>query len=82
MRYEAHSTSMQNMDDSHFPGVLGATGAVGTRFILLLAQHPLLEVVAVVASAKSADKKYSDAVRWKQSTPIPAQVAGLIVRRC
>ncbi|KAF4629999.1 hypothetical protein G7Y89_g8142 [Cudoniella acicularis] len=70
------------MDDSHFPGVLGATGAVGTRFILLLAQHPLLEVVAVGASAKSADKKYSDAVRWKQSTPIPAQIAGLIIRRC
>lgn len=67
---------------SHFPGVLGATGAVGTRFILLLAQHPLLEVVALGASAKSADKKYSDVVRWKQSTPIPAQIAGLIVRRC
>jgi aspartate-semialdehyde dehydrogenase len=55
---------------------------VGTRFILLLAQHPLLELVAVGASEKSADKKYSDAVRWKQSTPMPAQVANLIVRRC
>lgn len=42
---------------------LGATGAVGTRFILLLAQNPLLELVAVGASEKSADKKYSDAVR-------------------
>jgi len=63
-------------------GVLGATGAVGTQFILLLAQHPLLELVAVGASEKSADKKYSDAVRWKQSTAIPVQVANLIVRRC
>ena len=36
--------------DSHFPGVLGATGAVGTRSILLLAQHPVLELVAVGAS--------------------------------
>jgi len=62
--------------------VLGATGAVGTRFILLLAQHPLLELVAVGASEKSADKKYSDAVRWKESTPMPAQVANMIVRRC
>ncbi|KIX06125.1 aspartate-semialdehyde dehydrogenase [Rhinocladiella mackenziei CBS 650.93] len=63
-------------------GVLGATGAVGTRFILLLAQHPLLELVAVGASEKSAGQKYSDAVRWKQSTTMPAQVANLIVRRC
>jgi aspartate-semialdehyde dehydrogenase len=61
---------------------LGATGAVGTQFILLLAQHPLLELVAVGASEKSADKKYSDAVRWKQSTPMPTQVANMILRRC
>ncbi|KAH0829821.1 aspartate-semialdehyde dehydrogenase [Fonsecaea monophora] len=63
-------------------GVLGATGAVGTRFILLLAQHPLLELVAVGASEKSAGQKYSDAVRWKQSTPMPAHVASMTVRRC
>lgn len=55
---------------------------MGTRFILLLNQHPLLELVAVGASEKSAGKKYSDAVRWKQSVPIPAQAANLIVRRC
>ena len=42
--------------DLHFPGVLRATGAVGTRFILLLAQNPLLELVAVGASEHSADK--------------------------
>ena len=55
---------------------------MGTQFILLLAQHPLLELVAVGASEKSAGKKYSDAVHWKQSSPIPAQVANLIIRRC
>jgi aspartate-semialdehyde dehydrogenase len=55
---------------------------VGTQFILLLDQHPLLELVAVGASEKSAGKKYSDAVNWKKSTPMPAQVANLIVRRC
>ena len=55
---------------------------MGTQFVLLLAQHPLLELVAVGASEKSAGKKYSDAVPWKQSTPMPAQVANLIVRRC
>ncbi|PGH19270.1 aspartate-semialdehyde dehydrogenase [Polytolypa hystricis UAMH7299] len=63
-------------------GVLGATGAVGTRFILLLAHHPLLKLVAVGASDRSAGKKYCDAVRWKQSSPMPADVADLIVRRC
>ena len=68
--------------DSHFQGVLGATGAVGTRFILLLTHHPLLELVAVGASENSADKKYSDVVRWKQSISMPPQVANLIVRRC
>lgn len=55
---------------------------MGTRFVLLLANHPLLQLVAVGASERSAGKKYSDAVRWKQSIPIPAQVANLIVRRC
>lgn len=55
---------------------------MGTRFILLLAEHPLLELVAVGASEKSASKKYADAVRWKQSTPIPVQVANMIIRRC
>ena len=55
---------------------------MGTRFILLLAQNPLLELVAVGASEKSANKKYLDVVRWKQSTSMPAQVAEMIVRRC
>ena len=45
-------------------------------------QHPLLGQVAVGASENSADIKYSDVVRWKHSTPIPAQVANLIVRGC
>lgn len=83
MRYKAHSTGHQKIQITNiFVGVLGATGAVGTRFILLLEQHPLLELVAVGASEKSADKKYLDAVRWKQSTPMPSHVGDLIVRRC
>jgi aspartate-semialdehyde dehydrogenase len=55
---------------------------VGTRFILLLAQHPHLELVAVGASERSAGKRYSDAVKWKQSVPMSARVADLVVRRC
>ena len=64
------------------PGVLGATGAVGTRFILLLSNHPHLELVGLGASARSAGKKYRDTVRWKHSSPIPAAVAELVVRSC
>lgn len=63
------------------PGVLGATGSVGQRFILLLQDHPFLKLVAVGASPQSAGKKYRDAVRWKQSTPMGA-VADLVVKEC
>ena len=85
MWYEAYSAGhylINDIDDQHFLGVLGATGAVGTQSILLLAQHPLLELVAVGASERSVDKKCSGVVRWKKSTPIPAHVVNLIVRRC
>ncbi|KAG5913787.1 aspartate-semialdehyde dehydrogenase, partial [Claviceps sorghi] len=63
-------------------GVLGATGSVGQRFILLLAQHPSLRLHAVGASSRSAGKKYKDAVRWKQASPMGASVADLVVREC
>ncbi|GJC85682.1 putative aspartate-semialdehyde dehydrogenase [Colletotrichum liriopes] len=62
-------------------GVLGCTGSVGQRFILLLSQHPYLKLVAVGASSRSAGKKYCDAVRWKQASPMGA-VADLVVREC
>lgn len=62
-------------------GVLGATGSVGQRFILLLQDHPFLKLVAVGASPQSAGKKYRDAVKWKQSTPMGA-VGDLIVKEC
>ncbi|KAI1076985.1 aspartate-semialdehyde dehydrogenase [Whalleya microplaca] len=70
---------------SQFPskkcGVLGCTGSVGQRFILLLAQHPHFVLHAVGASSRSAGKKYKDAVRWKQATPMGA-VGELVVREC
>ncbi|OBR05857.1 Aspartate-semialdehyde dehydrogenase [Colletotrichum higginsianum IMI 349063] len=62
-------------------GVLGCTGSVGQRFILLLSQHPYLKLAAVGASSRSAGKKYRDAVRWKQASPMGA-VADLVVREC
>lgn len=62
-------------------GVLGCTGSVGQRFILLLSQHPKLKLVAVGASSRSAGKKYRDAAKWKQASPI-GPFGDLIVREC
>ena len=53
-------------------GIIGATGMVGQRFMLLLENHPLFEVVCLAASASSAGKKYKDAVKkWNFREPIP-----------
>lgn len=63
-------------------GVLGATGSVGQRFILLLADHPNLVLHKVGASSRSAGKKYKDAVKWKQSMPMSKELSELIVQDC
>ena len=63
-------------------GVLGATGSVGQRFILLLSEHPQFDLVAIGASARSAGKKYVDACTWKQTDLMPEQVEGLVVSEC
>ena len=41
-------------------GILGATGMVGQRFVSLLARHPWFEVVAVLASERSAGKRLGE----------------------
>src|SRR5262245_20396890 len=60
-------------------GVLGATGAVGQRFIELLADHPWFEVIEVAASDRSAGKPYRQACAWRLSTPLPKRVGDLVV---
>ena len=62
--------------------MLGATGSVGQRFVLLLASHPYLRLHALGASPKSAGKKYKDAVRWKQSQPMSEALAHIVVQEC
>ena len=53
-------------------GIIGATGMVGQRFLLLLENHPLFEVTCLAASASSAGKSYRDAVKkWNFNTGIP-----------
>ncbi|EEA19514.1 aspartate-semialdehyde dehydrogenase [Talaromyces marneffei ATCC 18224] len=63
-------------------GVLGATGSVGQRFILLLADHPNLVLHKVGASSRSAGKKYKDAVKWKQAMPMSKELSELVVQEC
>jgi len=53
--------------------VLGATGAVGQRFVQLLADHPWFEVVALAASERSADLPYGEACNWViPGDPLPS----------
>lgn len=63
-------------------GVLGATGSVGQRFILLLSENPEFEVVALGASKRSAGREYGGVVAWKQVKPIPEPLSGLVVHEC
>lgn len=63
-------------------GVLGATGAVGQKFVLLLADHPWLELTELAASERSAGRRYEDAVSWKQAASVPEEVRGMTVKPC
>lgn len=60
-------------------GVLGATGAVGQRFIEQLWDHPWFELTSLAASERSAGKKYCDAARWRLEHELPAEVAEMEV---
>ncbi|MCS7060222.1 MAG: aspartate-semialdehyde dehydrogenase [Anaerolineae bacterium] len=59
--------------------VLGATGAVGQRFVQLLQNHPFFEIVALTASDRSEGKRYIDAVRWVIEGDAPAAVQDMIL---
>ena len=63
-------------------GILGATGAVGQRFVQLLEDHPWFTVTALAASERSVGKPYSEAASWRLDTPIPASIKELIVQPC
>jgi len=60
-------------------GILGATGAVGQRFIQLLESHPWFEIGFLLASKRSSGKKYKDAVNWKLNFKIPEYAQNLNV---
>lgn len=54
--------------------ILGATGAVGQRFVELLINHPYFEIVALSASERNAGKTYAEACNWVLSGSMPEQV--------
>ena len=62
-------------------GIIGATGMVGQRFVLLTAKHPWFEPVVLAASAHSAGKAYKDAVagKWFMQEDIPESEGNLVV---
>ncbi len=62
-------------------GVIGATGMVGQRFMLLLSDHPWFNVTALAASSRSAGKTYVDAVgdKWAFDRPIPEKYRSMTV---
>jgi len=61
-------------------GILGATGAVGQRFVQLLDGHPWFEIAALAASEASAGKTYAEACTWRISADMPASVREMEVR--
>jgi aspartate-semialdehyde dehydrogenase len=61
-------------------GIIGATGAVGQRFVQLLTDHPTFEIATLTASDDSAGKSYREAAKWRVDAPIPDHVAEQTVR--
>jgi aspartate-semialdehyde dehydrogenase len=60
-------------------GVLGATGAVGQRFVQLLADHPWFRLTTLTASERSAGKRYRDVVKWRLDVPFPETIGDVLV---
>ena len=59
--------------------ILGATGAVGQRFVQLLADHRWFEIAALAASERSAGRRYIDVCRWVIPGDPPPAVGEMIV---
>lgn len=70
------------MSDKIPVGLLGATGAVGQKFVKLLEDHPWFELTEIAASDRSTGRRYEDATNWRQYTPIPERVRDKTVKAC
>ncbi len=67
------------MERKYRVGILGATGAVGQKFIEVLEGHPWFDITALAASSRSAGKPYREAANWIGSSPIPEEIADKVV---
>jgi aspartate-semialdehyde dehydrogenase len=67
------------MSSNRKVAILGATGAVGQRFIQLLQGHPWFKIEVLAASERSAGKKYKDACNWLLESNMPREVAEMNV---
>ncbi len=67
------------MERKYRVGILGATGAVGQKFVEILEGHPWFEITALAASVRSAGKPYREAANWIGSRPIPEKLADVEV---
>jgi aspartate-semialdehyde dehydrogenase len=59
--------------------VLGATGAVGQRFVQLLDNHPWFRVTALTGSERASGQPYAQACHWVLPEPMPAWARDLPV---
>ena len=62
-------------------GIIGATGMVGQRFVLLVSNHPWFDIEVLAASSRSAGKTYEEAVgnRWAMTDAMPEEVKAMPV---
>jgi len=62
-------------------GILGATGAVGQNYAVLLENHPWFDITYLAASPKSAGKPFAEAVKgkWFMDRDIPKSLVDLVV---
>jgi aspartate-semialdehyde dehydrogenase len=59
--------------------ILGATGAVGQRFVQLLERHPWFEVSALTGSDRSVGRRYGETCKWVLTGSIPSYAREMIV---
>jgi aspartate-semialdehyde dehydrogenase len=67
------------MSNKRRVAILGATGAVGQRYIQLLQEHPWFEISVLAASERSAGKKFKDAATWLMETEMPKEIGEMPV---
>ena len=61
-------------------GVLGATGAVGQRFVQMLEGHPWFELSVLCASQRNTGKRYADACNWLLRGDMPPHLRDCILQ--